>query len=193
MSKEIWKNIIGYEGLYQISNMGRVKRLDKAIKCKAGKFRIVHEKILSPGNNGKGYLFVGLVKDGDRKQHYIHILVGTYFIPNPENKPDINHKRGIKKDNRATQLEWTTKKENSKHAFDNGLLPQLKKMHKLAGIATIGSKGNFSVLKEADIPVIFDLSKNELTQQEIAEIYNVNRATIGYILNRKTWKHVKIN
>lgn len=102
--KEVWKPIEGYEGLYEVSNMGRVKSL----KCGG-------VRILKPGFDNHGYLKVGLYKNGSNATKKIHRLVATHYIPNPSNLPQVNHKKGIKTDNRASELEWVTNRENTSH------------------------------------------------------------------------------
>ena len=115
---EVWKDVVGYEGLYQISNLARVKSLPK--KKGYGIGYIQKEKILKPANNGD-YLFVRLGKNGKYKNLFIHRMVAQAFIPNTENKCDVNHKNGIKTDNRLENLEWNTRQENIIHSFKNGL------------------------------------------------------------------------
>jgi hypothetical protein len=119
---EIWKDIEDYEGLYQISNLGIVKSLSRVIYDKNGKYRNVKERILKQSVTGKDYLFVGLHKDAIIEQLYVHRLVGLYFIPNPENKPFINHKDGIKAHCYESNLEWSTHQENIDHAWQTGLM-----------------------------------------------------------------------
>ena len=103
---EIWKDIEGYEG-YQVSNTGKVKSTRK----KFGKQE--QETILKAKVIWTGYQRIGLVKDKKCRQFYIHRLVAQAFIPNPENKPIINHKNGDRTDNRVENLEWCTHAENS--------------------------------------------------------------------------------
>ena len=98
---ETWKAIAGYEGLYQVSNLGRVKSLWY------GK-----EKILKPGKNTWGYLLVSLCKDGHTKQTYVHRLVSEAFIPNPNNLETVNHKDEVKTNNVASNLEWMSREDN---------------------------------------------------------------------------------
>ena len=92
---EIWKNIDGFENLYQVSSLGRVKSL-----------KYNKERILKPGNNGKGYLWVQLWREGKVTQCYIHRLVAQTFIENPDNLPQVNHINEDKTDNRVNNLEW---------------------------------------------------------------------------------------
>ena len=114
---EIWKDIEGYENKYQISNLGRVKSL-YLINRQA---TIPREKILSPGHNLQGYLFVTLSKNGKLSKHLsIHRLVAKHFIPNPNNYPVVNHINGIKTDNCVENLEWCTQKYNIQQSYKNG-------------------------------------------------------------------------
>lgn len=108
MKEEIWKDVVGYEGLYQVSNLGRVKSLgfDKWHKG----------KILKPSYDSKGnYLFIGLHADGKVTQRNVHRLVAEAFIPNPNNLPCVNHIDEIKTNNRADNLEWCTIEYNSNY------------------------------------------------------------------------------
>jgi hypothetical protein len=120
MQNEIWKDIKGYEGYYQISNLGRVKSLAKTIFCKNNRNKKVAEIILKPSISANGYPGVTLCT-GKYKRFSVHRLVAISFIPNPENKPTVNHINGVKYDNRVENLEWATYIENNRHAFDTGL------------------------------------------------------------------------
>ena len=117
--KEIWKDIPGYEGLYQVSNLGRVKSLERYKDNNSGLVKMP-EKIMQGGIRN-GYVLVYLTKDGKRKTFSAHRLVAQAFIPNPEQKPTINHINGNKQDNRVENLEWNTDKENINHAVKTGL------------------------------------------------------------------------
>ena len=101
---EIWKPVVGYEGLYEVSNLGKVK----AIKWHRGN----EEKEIKPYTTYKGYLRLRLCKNGKGKQFQIHRLVAEAFIPNPENKPYIDHINTDRTDNRVENLRWVTNKEN---------------------------------------------------------------------------------
>ena len=123
---EIWKSIENYEGLYEVSNLGNVKSLNYLHTNK--------EKILKHIDDGKGYLIVSLCKNGKAKHYYIHQLVAQTFLPNPENKPQVNHKiEGDKGktmnivvfnedglvNNEKTTIEWATAKENTNYGTRN--------------------------------------------------------------------------
>lgn len=127
---EIWKDIPGFEGHYQASSLGRVRSLDKLVKYKR-KFPTMMQhkygKILKQSKGyGADYVFVTLQKFGKAKPENVHRIIGLTFIPNPENKKYINHKNGIKSDNRKDNLEWVTAKENIAHAFSTGLIKPAK-------------------------------------------------------------------
>ena len=107
-NEEVWKDIEEYEGLYQVSNKGRVKSL------KFGK-----ERILKPAKNDGGYLFVYIFKNGKRKMCLVHRLVAQAFIPNPQNLPQINHRDEVKTNNSVQNLEWCTAKYNSNYGTHN--------------------------------------------------------------------------
>lgn len=118
--KEIWKDIKGYEGLYQISNFGNVKSLDRYIINKNGDKQYFPGKYLTQGVSDN-YLKVTLSKSNKQRTFRVHILVARTFIPNPENKPEVNHMDGDKSNNRVDNLEWNTRSENELHAYKNGL------------------------------------------------------------------------
>lgn len=118
-TKEIWKDIKGFEGAYQVSNLGRVRSLDR----KNSRGQKIRGKVLQEQNNTKGYLYISLYKGSrdKRENRYIHRLVAEAFIP-PFNGETVNHKDGDKNNNVISNLEWATQSENIKHAYENNLI-----------------------------------------------------------------------
>lgn len=112
LPNEVWKDIKGYEGLYRVSNYGRVKSLKRNTAC---------ERILKPRLDKGGYLYINLSKNGICKSKKVHRLVGDCFILNLKHKPQINHIDGNKTNNYVNNLEWSTAAENARHAVDTGL------------------------------------------------------------------------
>lgn len=118
---EIWVPVNGYEGHYEVSNMGQLRSIDRVLKC-GTKNRIHHGKIKSLTPHYKnGYFSVMLKVKSIEKRCFIHRLVAEHFIPNPENKKEVNHKEGIKSKNTVNDLEWATPKENTQHSIHTGL------------------------------------------------------------------------
>lgn len=118
--EEIWKDVIGYEGFYQVSSFGQVRSLSRTAKVLSGAKRLVRERILKQTNTI--YRTVHLSKNNVTDVMLVHRLVATAFIPNPENKRCVNHKDGNKYNNYASNLEWATDKENNTHAILNGFV-----------------------------------------------------------------------
>jgi hypothetical protein len=119
---EIWKDIDGFIGIYQVSNLGRIKSLARHVYMKRNNCnKLLKEKMLKTKTNKNDYISVVLCKDGKQSSHLVHRLVAGAFIPNPEGKKVVNHKNGKKSDNNVKNLEWTSPKGNSHHAWDTGL------------------------------------------------------------------------
>lgn len=115
----MWKEIQGYEGLYEVSDTGIVRSLDR-IRCgRVGGY--IKGQEIKPRDNIANYLVVDLCKEGNKRIHRVHRLVANAFIPNPLNKPEVNHKDGDRHNNNVENLEWCTHQENIQHAFSTGL------------------------------------------------------------------------
>lgn len=120
--KEIWREHPYYNGIYLISNMGRVKSVDQIVPCKSGATRVHKGKELKQFKNERGYLCVVITKGKKSKIKKVHRLVAETFIDNPQCKPQVNHIDCNKQNNNVTNLEWCTNAENMFHASKNGLV-----------------------------------------------------------------------
>lgn len=123
---EIWKPVVGFEEQYEVSLNGVVKRIDKILVAASG-LTIKKGKTLKTRINNRGYVEVRLFKNDKILTTFIHILLAKAFIPNPFNKPEVNHINGTKSDNRIENLEWCTHLENMQHASRMGLLKRTYK------------------------------------------------------------------
>lgn len=125
---EIWKPIKDYEGLYEVSNLGRVKALARKKNCNKG-YGTIEEHIMKQTSANSDYCRVPLTnKEHIKKYYLVHRLVATAFIPNLDNLPQVNHIDGNKLNNVADNLEWCTREDNIKHAYKIGLNPSRKKI-----------------------------------------------------------------
>lgn len=125
--KIIWKDVVGFEGYYEVSNTGLVKRKKGQTIYKDGRVAIFSETVLEQGFNHKGYSRVFLSKNSKKSTRTVHRLVAEAFIPNPEKKSTVNHKDLNKQNNNVDNLEWMTNKENMQHAFQSGVFKERDK------------------------------------------------------------------
>lgn len=176
---ETWKEIEGYNGIYYVSNLGRVKSVDHYLTNRIGSGKQTG-RFLKLQKSNKGYLRVSLSLNKKRFQTGVHRLVAKSFVPNPENKLQVNHKNGIKTDNRFDNLEWVTNRENLVHAYKNNLI----KLNK-------GEKHHNSKLSNKDVEVVRWLHKIGWTGKQLAEDYKISGAAMSKILKRETYKNVK--
>lgn len=175
--QEIWKDIIGYEGMYQVSNLGRIKSVPRKMLLR-GKYPYISKEYIMIGGYWNGYHIIGLKKENlaPKKSFIAHRIVAQAFIPNPENKPHVNHINGIKSDNRVENLEWCTQSENIKHTYANKLMT-----------GKSGENNYHSKLKDADI---IEIRASKLKQKDLAVIYGISRPTVCDIIKRRTWNHL---
>jgi|WetSurMetagenome_2_1015567.scaffolds.fasta_scaffold22974_8 hypothetical protein len=181
--KDIWKDIPGYEGMYQCSNYGLIQSFDRYIPS-AIKYqdRVKRKgKIIKPFFDRYGYLKLILYKNGIKKNVTIHRLVALSFISNPENKPQVNHINGIKSDNYVNNLEWVSNIDNIKHGVANKLF-QYGLNHHFATLTT----QELIDIKNKYIPRIY-------SSRKLAKEYNVSKTLILYIIKGKTRKYETAN
>ena len=171
--EEVWKDVVGYEGFYKISNKGNIKSLDRYITQSNGFRYLCKGKNLTPHKEKNGYLRVGIAIDLKRKPKSIHRLVAEAFIPNPENKPTVNHENGIKTDNRVENLTWMTNQEQTGHSISEGL--QLLK----------GSSNPNAKLSDKEREEIVDIyAKGGISQKDIAKTYGVSQICISRVVRK---------
>ena len=171
---EIFKELNGYEGCYEISNHGRIKCLvRKGVPKEIFKSLRIHPN--------HGYIDVQLRKDNKVKTLKLHRLVAINFLPNPNDLPVVNHKDGNKTNNHYSNLEWCTLSENSKHSFFNGLskLPY-----------TSGESNGFSKLKNEDVLKMRELYKNGSSIEDLNLKFNICKRHIRDIVSGKRWSHL---
>lgn len=161
--EEIWKEVEENND-YLISSKGRVYSLKR-------------KTYLKPHKNRDGYLRVWLYKNNKKKMVFIHRLVACAYIPNPLNKPQVNHENGIKNDNRVENLSWMTRSENMKHCYDIGLIDLDSKSY----TNVIKANKKRRVIKTEDIPIILELSKT-MSSRKIAKIFGTSKGPILNIL-----------
>ena len=176
---EKWKTIKNYPD-YMISNKGRVKSNARIVIHSDGKKQSQETRFLKLRYNKKGYTTACLSKNKKGIHKTVHRLIGLTFIPNPLNKPQINHKNGIKDDNRVDNLEWVTNKENCEHAVRNNLTKRGGDNHK--SIFT-----NDEALKVKRL-----LKYSELSQYKIADLFGVKRHIIADINIGRTYLNVQL-
>jgi hypothetical protein len=163
-NEEMWKPVAGYEGLYSVSNRGRVRR---------DKYKGIRKPtILKPRNSNHGYKQVALFRNSQRKEKYVHTLVATAFIDRPTEATEVNHKNGVKADNDVKNIEWSNRKHNIRHAFATGL-----RKTKLNNEQVIFIRGLATATKRP-------------TNDSIGAMFGVSGSLIGSVINRKRYVNV---
>lgn len=188
---EEWRDVVDYEGHYQVSNFGRVKSLARIVKTpRFYNGIIVKEKILHPKTVADGYAGVSLYKPGCKmKTGRIHRLLVQVFIPNPENKPQVNHIDFNRKNNHISNLEWCTNKENCDHSVDRVMPNSMKQINRVNALGLcnkpvimMDKKGNyikeFPSVSAASIEVIGRVTS--VINAHIADTQNIRKSAYGY-------------
>lgn len=178
MLEEIWKDIEGFNGFYQVSNLGRVKSLGGW--CGTAKKK---ERIRTLSHTKDGYLKVRLMYKGKDITCRVHRLVAEAFIPNPKNLETVNHIDGNKENNVVNNLEWCDRTYQMEHAYKLKLKT-----------SRLGSDNTNAKLTDEDIKYIKSVYKKysrEFNTVSLAKKFNVTNRVIGLIVNNKTYKNVK--
>ena len=181
MKSEQWKSIAGFEGSYEVSDYGRVRSLPRSVPYLSHGIwwtRSIPTRILkSHISAGRKYLHLPLHKDGKQTNHVVHRLVAQAFIPNPENKPQVNHIEQPKTNNSVGNLEWATTKEDGLHKATHGLM--LK-----------GSRHPHAKLNTKQVIEMRKLYAQGYTNVELTSLFNVGRTSVSSVVHRQGWKHV---
>lgn len=192
MQEEVWKDVVGYEGIYQISNTGRVKSLARAntyFNPYAGRdcTRFYQERLMKLKLSRTGYVVAHLRDEANSKESWppVHRLIAEAFIENPNDKPTVNHKDGVKANNHLSNLEWATHSENTQHAFDTGLAKPCRTQK-----SRVGSASHQAKLTEQQVLEIRQLREDGMTLVSIAGRYGIVFSQVDRICKRESWKHI---
>ena len=162
LPKQIWKDIPGYEGLYQVSNTGRVRSLNYN--------RTGETKVLKQGTNKGGYKRVNLYKDGKFKIYFVHRLVALVFIPNPNNYPVINHKDENPKNNTVWNLEWCTQEYNINYG---NCRKKMSEAHKGKQFTEERRKKLNEAMKRRNLILHRDLERQTQSKEQLDKIQQI--------------------
>lgn len=174
---EIWKDILGYEGRYQVSNLGRIKSLGRKA---SGALPIDTIRKISLPVQKFRYCSLSMSKDGIVKNHQLHTVVALHFCEKLTGKTEVNRKDGVKTNNKASNLEWVTSSENTLHGLSLGIM----------NTARGSQKPKCAKLNETKVEKIKKQLKDGVSRASIAREHGVNKVTIYAIKRGQTWKHV---
>ncbi len=180
--EEIWLDVEGYEGIYCVSNFGRIYSYSRTeyvqSKRTGGHYRYRNDSYRKPRLTNSGHLQVHLHKDGKIAPHLVHRLVAKAFVPNPNNFPEVNHLDGDKTNNKSSNLEWVTRIDNALHST------------KILG-KNRGQLVGTSKLTKEDVLKIYDLLDQGVKQKQIADQFSVTIFAINRINKDKNWSWLR--
>lgn len=168
---EVWKPVVGFENNYEISSFGRVRGLSRTRISKGNSTAKIQSRILKQKTSKYGYLIIGLCLDSKKSHHMVHRLVAKSFHENPEDKPTVNHIDGDKKNNNVRNLEWSTHKEQTRHAYNTNL---------------IVPRGNTKYSSEFKREVLTYYKTSGCSISKLADYFNISYTLAGTIANGKT-------
>lgn len=172
-----WRTVNGYEGKYEVSSSGDVRSVERTRRGHRGAPTVVRPRVMKANRAAHGYLSLQLCKDGLASTVHVHRIVAEAFVPNPLRFSEVNHKDGVKSNNSASNLEWSSRHGNMRHASKSGLL-------------AVGSRHGNSKLCEEDIPSIRRRFASGESQRQIAHDYGVGSEAIRFVILGRTWRHV---
>ena len=178
--KEQWKEIKGNREIYEVSSLGNVRTKDR----EGARGHHVKGHILTQRDNSNGYLRCDINITGKTKSHLVHRLVAEKFIPNPDNKPFVNHIDGNKHNNSVNNLEWCTRNENERHAWKTGLKHDIATKGELHGMHKL-SKNDVEYIRKHHVR-----NGGNIKTGELARNFNVNPQTITDIVSERIWRSV---
>jgi hypothetical protein len=173
--KEIWKPVPEWENLYEVSNLGNLRSVSRTIRN-----RYYEGQLLKLISGKSGYMYASLKDRSNDRQclALAHRLIAKVFIPNPDNKPQVNHIDGNKSNIGTTNLEWCTVSENAIHAFKTGLRRGKR-----------GTESHLALLDEQAVRFI-KINEYNLPQKILSQIVGISESQVHRIINNKRWKHV---
>lgn len=180
MENIIWKPVKGYEDYYEVSNHGEVRTIERYVELPTYKY-LKKQKILTQFTDGKGYMHVKLYDGkGNPKSITVHRIVALTFLEKPDNCIEVNHVDYVKNNNHVSNLKWSTRAENVKHAY----LARDPKTYKGSG------NKNSKLTEEQVIQMREEYKTGKFTYKQLAEKYLVGTTLVGYIVKNQVWKHV---
>lgn len=179
MEQEVWETVIGFDK-YEVSNLGVVRSKAYVSINKRTPNKVIQEIILRPSNDGKGYMQVVLYDAQIKPKTFkVHKLVAIHFVHNPENKKTVNHINGVKKDNRAVNLEWATPSENTKHKYAIGLDSNKGIKHPSAKLT-----------EQQVLDIRARFASGETDRSDLGSQYGVSPGHIFQIIKKISWSHI---
>lgn len=176
---EEWKEVAEFAGQYEVSSLGNVRSIARTCRSRWGTKKPVAGRAMKASLQPTGYPALTLRKGGKGYRRAVHRLVALAFIPNPDGKPQVNHKNGDKTDNRAENLEWVTGSENCRHALAEELYQMAR-----------GEQRASAKLTEDNVREIRALARSGMFHRDIAAQFGVGRKAITKVVNFQRWKHV---
>ena len=176
---EEWRDVLGFEGFYQVSNLGRVRSVDRVIDAGLGRKKFIPSRMVTQKLRAEGYLFVSLSKDGIQRYPSVHRLVAIAFVDGYFEGAQVNHIDGDRTNNVAANLEFCTGLENVRHAHSLGLCP-----------SAAGELNGRAVLTELDVKQIRVMLSQKVKLVVIARKFGVSSTAISRIRDARAWAHL---